>query len=54
MGLLFLGMAYGLINAEKYEIKALIDFGDFFRYFFAGICILYGLFRVYRGFKEQY
>lgn len=25
-----------------------------FRYFFGGICIVYGLFRVYRGYKKNY
>lgn len=27
---------------------------DMFRYLFAGLCILYGLFRVYRGYKKNY
>jgi hypothetical protein len=31
-----------------------VTFGidDLFRYLFAGLCILYGIFRVYRGYKK--
>jgi hypothetical protein len=27
---------------------------NFYRYFFAGLCMLYGGFRVYRGYKKNY
>ena len=27
---------------------------DFYRYFFAGLCILYGGWRIYRGYKKNY
>ena len=33
-----------------------VSFGieDGFRYAFAGLCLLYGFFRVYRGYKKNY
>ena len=27
---------------------------DFYRYFFAGLCLLYGGWRIYRGYKKNY
>jgi len=27
---------------------------DFYRYFFSGLCIVYGAWRVYRGYKKNY
>ncbi|HVM88942.1 MAG TPA: hypothetical protein VMT76_12205 [Puia sp.] len=27
---------------------------NFYRYFFAGLCMLYGGFRIYRGYKKNY
>ena len=30
------------------------DIDKTFRYLFGGLCIIYGLFRVYRGYKKNY
>jgi hypothetical protein len=27
---------------------------DFYRYFFSGLCLVYGAWRVYRGYKKNY
>lgn len=54
MGLLWSGMGIFLIFIKKfgtglefrYDSKTLITFG--------AICLLYGLFRIYRGYKKNY
>ncbi len=55
MSILFLGMAVIMLFADKLHIEQLTDKdNDLFRYFFGGICLLYGGFRLYRGVKRNY
>lgn len=52
---LLLGMAVVMFFADKLGIEQLTDKdNDLFRYFFGGICVLYGGFRLYRGLKRNY
>ncbi|MES2330792.1 MAG: hypothetical protein V4539_14410 [Bacteroidota bacterium] len=55
ISLVILGMAVILLFAEQLHIEQLLDKeNDFFRYFFGGLCVLYGGFRLYRGIKRNY
>ncbi len=54
MALLFIGMAVVMFFAEKLKIDKIITFDSTFRYMFGAICLLYGGFRLYRGFKRDY
>lgn len=55
ISLLILGMAVALLFAEQLHIEQLLDKeNEFFRYFFGGLCVLYGGFRLYRGIKRDY
>jgi cytochrome b561 len=54
MAVLFIAMGVLMIFAEKFKIEQLLNFDKFFRYFFGGICFLYGGFRFYRGIKKDY
>ncbi|SJZ76174.1 hypothetical protein [Sediminibacterium ginsengisoli] len=54
MALLILGMAVVMLFAEQLRIEQLSGIDNMFRYLFGGICVLYGGFRLYRGFKSDY
>ncbi len=55
IAVLLLGMAVIMLFADKLGIEQLSGKdNEFFRYFFGAICLLYGGFRVYRGFKRDY
>lgn len=55
ISLLLLGMAVLMLFADKLKIEQLATKdNDLFRYFFGGLCLLYGSFRLYRGLKRQY
>lgn len=55
IALLLLGMAVLMLFAEKLKIEQLAGKdNEFFRYFFGGLCLLYGSFRLYRGVKHDY
>ena len=54
MALLILGMAVVMLGARKFNIEQLLGIDDMFRYLFGGVCLLYGGFRLYRGFKSEY
>lgn len=55
MAILFLGMSVIMLFADKLKIEQLAGKdNDLFRYFFGGICLLYGGFRLYRGIKREY
>jgi len=54
IAVLLLGMAVVMLFADKLHIEQLMDKdNEFFRYFFGGLCLLYGGFRLYRGFKRS-
>ena len=54
IAVLLLGMAVIMLFAGKLGIEQLAGKdNEFFRYFFGGLCLLYGGFRVYRGFQRD-
>jgi hypothetical protein len=52
MGVIIFCLGIFFLLAPRLGVTFGID--DLFRYLFAGLCILYGLFRVYRGYKKNY
>jgi len=53
MGFIYIGMALFILLAPRFGLTSSI-FDPPFNYFFAGICIAYGIFRIYRGVKKNY
>lgn len=55
MGILWCGMGLfvGLL-LKKYNAGLAAQYGDKTLYAFGGLCLVYGLFRVWRGFKKNY
>jgi hypothetical protein len=52
MGIIIFGFGIFFLLSSKLGIGFEIE--DFYRYFFGGLCIVYGLWRVYRGYKKNY
>ncbi len=52
MGGIIFCLGIFFLIAPKLGVVFGID--NLFRYLFGGLCILYGLFRVYRGYKKNY
>ena len=52
MAILFIGMGFSMFFLEKFKLNLVISEDTGFRYFFGGICLLYGGFRLYRGIKQ--
>jgi hypothetical protein len=52
MGVIIFGIGIFFLIAPKIGVAFQVD--DVFRYLFGGLCVLYGLFRVYRGYKKNY
>ena len=53
MGILWSAMGVFLLFPDKFS-KDFSRFDDPMIKGFAGICIIYGLFRIYRGYKKNY
>ncbi len=52
MGLVIFGFGVFLFLAPKLGIEFNVE--PLFRYFFAGMCVIYGGWRGYRGYKKNY
>lgn len=52
MGLIIFGFGVFFLAAPKLGINFNVD--KFYRYSFSVLCLLYGGFRVYRGYKKNY
>jgi uncharacterized membrane protein len=52
MGALMIGVAVVVLMAEKWNIEQLVGWESWMRYFFGGVLLLYGSFRIYRGIKQ--
>ena len=53
MGVLYLAVAFLMFFPQIFGL-AMMDSDNLFRYGFGGICLLYGSFRIYRGYKKDY
>lgn len=54
MGLLWLGMGTFLVFIEYFDTAFQARFDDPVMKIFGGVCMLYGFFRIYRGYKKNY
>lgn len=54
MGVLWIGMGIFLIFIKKFSPEMALRFDDPMIKVFGGICIVYGSFRIYRGYKKNY
>lgn len=54
MGVLWIGMGVFLIFIKKFNPTLALRFGDPAMKIFGAVCILYGLFRLYRAYKKNY
>ena len=58
MAILVLAMAAVMLFGDRFGIEALDQFitpiDPLLRYLFGGLCLLYGVFRLYRGIKKEY
>ena len=55
IGMGFIYAAMGAFFLLSKELGVNIDFPPTpFNYIFGGLCLLYGVFRIYRGFKKNY
>ena len=51
---LIIAMSVILFFGDKFGLSLIADLDSVLRYAFAGLCLLYGSFRVYRGIKHDY
>ncbi|RYY68663.1 MAG: hypothetical protein EOO13_11685 [Chitinophagaceae bacterium] len=54
MGVLWAAMGVFIAFIEKFNTGLESRFGDTGMKLFGGVCIVYGLFRIYRGYKKNY
>jgi len=52
MGIIIAGI--GVFVAFSDRLGLVIELDPIFRYLFIGLCLLYGGFRIYRGYKKNY
>lgn len=53
MGIIYIGVSLFIMFAKRFGFSGAV-FDPPFSYIFAGICIAYGSFRIYRGVKKNY
>ncbi len=54
MGILWLSMGFFMIFIKEFNTGLEARFDDGTMKAFGGICIVYGIFRIYRGYKKNY
>ncbi|MEO6406126.1 MAG: hypothetical protein ABIY51_05915 [Ferruginibacter sp.] len=54
MGLMWMAMGIFLLFIEKFNTGLEARFNDPVMKGFGALCVLYGLFRIYRGYKKNY
>ncbi|KYP16139.1 hypothetical protein [Flavihumibacter sp. CACIAM 22H1] len=52
MGALILAFGFFFLFSEKLGFD--FEMEPFFKYFFSGLCIVYGAWRIYRGYQKNY
>jgi uncharacterized membrane protein HdeD (DUF308 family) len=52
MGILYFGVGIFFFVSDRFGFE--IDFPEALTYTFGGLCIIYGVFRIYRGYKKNY
>lgn len=54
MGLLWMAMGVFMIFIKRFNTDLAEKYGDVTFKIFGAVCIIYGLFRIYRGYKQKY
>ena len=54
MGLLWMGMGIFLVFIKKFSPDLAVQYDSTMFKIFGAVCIVYGLFRIYRGIKKNY
>ena len=54
MGAIIFAMSVILFFGDKFGLDLIAGLDPVMRYSFAGLCLLYGSFRIYRGIKHDY
>ena len=54
MGLLWMSMGIFLVFKKYFDVQINLEFDGITFKILGGICIVYGLFRMYRGYKKNY
>ena len=54
MAALILGCAVLMLGAKWFKLEQVLNVDAEFRTIFGGMCLLYGGFRLYRGFQKDY
>ena len=54
MGLLWMAMGVFMIFIRRFNAELADKYDDNTFKIFGAVCIIYGLFRIYRGYKKQY
>ena len=54
MGLLWMGMGIFLVFIKKFSPDLAVQYDSTLFKIFGAVCIVYGLFRIYRGIKKNY
>ncbi|MGB4845135.1 MAG: hypothetical protein WBP16_11775 [Ferruginibacter sp.] len=54
MGLLWMGMGVFIIFIKEFSLDLAERYDSTAFKVFGAVCIIYGLFRIYRGFKKKY
>ncbi|MFM6925471.1 MAG: hypothetical protein ACKOU7_08215 [Ferruginibacter sp.] len=54
MGVLWMAMGVFMIFIKKFNAELAEKYDDNTFKIFGAVCIIYGLFRIYRGYKKQY
>ena len=54
MGILFLVLGVLILFGEQLHIKIGNNVNPLLEKFFGGLCLLYGAWRIYRGYKKNY
>jgi hypothetical protein len=52
MGIIIFCIGIAILLAPQFGLA--LEIGDGFRYAFGSLCIIYGIFRIYRGYKKNY
>lgn len=54
MGLMWMGMGVFFIFIRQFNTDLAARYDDSVMKIFGGICVIYGIFRIYRGIKKNY
>ncbi len=54
MGVLWISMGIFFIFIKYFNARIAVNYDDPVIKIFGGVCILYGFFRIYRGYKKNY